>query len=66
MMERRLLDMLVGVYVSLLFVTASALVRWEAIAPEFSVWRAVVIGLAIAAVVAVVAGTVQDLEEKLS
>ena len=66
MMERRLLDMVVGVYVSLLFVTASALVRWEAIAPEFSVGRAVVIGLAIAAVVAFVARTVQDLEEKLS
>jgi len=64
--SRRLLDALVGVYVSLLFVTASALVRWEAIAPEFSVGRAVVIGLAIAAVLALVAGTVQNLAEKVT
>jgi len=64
--SRRLLDALVGVYVSLVVVTASALLQWKVIAPTFSVGKAVVIGLAIAAVVAFVAGTVQDLEEKLS
>ena len=62
----RLLDALVGVYVSLLFVTASALVRWEAIAPEFSIGSAVVVGLGIAAVVAFVAGTVRDLAERVT
>lgn len=66
MRERRLLDLAVGVYVSLLCVTASALLQWEAVAPEFSVERAGVIGLAIAAVVTLVAGTVQDLAEKVT
>ena len=64
--SRRLLDALVGVYVSLVVVTASALLQWNVIAPTFSVGKAVVIGLAIAAVVAGAAGTVDDLAERMA
>ena len=64
--SRRLLDALVGVYMSLVVVTASALLQWNVVAPTYSVGKAVVIGLAIAAVVAFVARTVQDLAEKVT
>ena len=63
---RRLLDVVVGVYVSLLSVTASALVQWEAVAPTFSVGVAVALGLGIAAVAAVVVSTVENLAETVA
>jgi len=66
MRSRRLLDVLVGVYVSIIVVTASALVRWEAVAPTFSAGSAVAVGLAIAAVVALIAGTISDLVERVT
>jgi len=66
MTSRRLLDVLVGVYVSIIVVTASALVRWEAVAPAFSAGRAVAVGLATAAVVALIARSVSDLGENVT
>lgn len=64
--SRQVLDALVGVYVSMLVVSTSALVRWEAVAPTFSVERAVVVGLGIGVVVALVVGTVDDLAERVT
>lgn len=66
MRSRRLLDVLVGIYVSVIVATASALVRWEAVTPTFSAGRAVAVGLTIAAVVALIAGTIGDLAERVT
>lgn len=63
---RRLLDVVVGVYVSILIVTASALLQWESVAPTFSVGVAVALGLGIATVVALVVSTVKGLAETVA
>jgi len=61
MIERRLLDVIIGVYVSILVVATSALVQWESVASTFSVGVAVALGVGIAAVVALVVSTIEDL-----
>ena len=66
MTSRRVLDVLVGIYVSIIVVTASALVRWETVAPTFSITRAVAVGLGAAVVVALIAGTVSDLVQRVT
>ncbi|MFW6321737.1 MAG: hypothetical protein ACOC0Z_07780 [Halohasta sp.] len=62
--DRWLLDGLVGVYVATLIVTASALLQWESVAADFSPAVATGLGVAIAAVVALVSRTVDDLVER--
>jgi len=61
MTSRRLLDVLIGSYVSFLIVTTSALIRWEAVEPVFTVEIAVGIGLVVAVVVTLLVGTIQNL-----
>jgi hypothetical protein len=63
---RRLLDVVVGVYVSLLIVTTSALVQWESVASTFSVGVTVSLGLGIATVAALIVATVDDLAETVA
>lgn len=65
MKSRRLLDALVGSSGSVILVTASALLRWEAVTPDFPAGIAVGISLGIAVVIALVAGTVDDLPERV-
>jgi len=65
MNERRILDVLLGVYAAVLLVPAGALVGWEAGTAEVPVTAFVGIGLVIAAVVTLVVRTVDDLVDRL-
>lgn len=66
MTSRRVLDVLVGIYVSTIMVTASVLVQWKTVAPTFSAGRAITVGLGIAAVVALIARTISDFAERVT
>jgi len=65
MNERRILDVLLGVYAAVLLVPAGALVGWEAGTAGVPVTAFVGIGLVIAAVVTLVVRTVDDLVDRL-